>query len=80
MLHCSMQASHCSGFSCYIAQALGMRASVVAACGLKSMGSVSWHMGLVAPSMWDLPGPGIKPVSPLLASRFLSTAPPDKSK
>ena len=80
MLHCSMQASHCSGFSCYIAQALGMRASVVAACGLKSMGSVSWHMGLVAPSMWDLPGPGIKPVSPLLASRFLSTAPPGKSK
>ena len=24
--------------------------------------------------MWNLPGPGIKPVSPLLAIRFLSTA------
>ena len=29
--------------------------------------------------MWDLPGPGIKPVSPALASRFLTTAPPGKS-
>ena len=29
--------------------------------------------------MWDLPGPGIKPVSPALASRFLTTVPPRKS-
>ena len=28
--------------------------------------------------MWDLPGPGIKPVSPALAGGFLSTAPPGK--
>ena len=28
--------------------------------------------------MWDLPGPGLKPVSPALAGRFLSTAPPGK--
>ena len=25
--------------------------------------------------MWDLPGPGIKPVSPALAGGFLTTAP-----
>ena len=25
--------------------------------------------------MWDLPGPGFKPVSPALAGRFLTTAP-----
>ena len=34
---------------------------------------------LVAHGMWDLPGPGIKPVSPALAGRFLSTGPPRKS-
>ena len=29
--------------------------------------------------MWDLPGPGIEPVSPALAGGFLTTAPPGKS-
>ena len=29
--------------------------------------------------MWDLPGPGIEPVSPALAGKFLTTAPPGKS-
>ena len=29
--------------------------------------------------MWDLPGPGLKPVSPALAGVFLTTAPPGKS-
>ena len=29
--------------------------------------------------MWDLPGPGIEPVSPSLAGGFLTTAPPGKS-
>ena len=29
--------------------------------------------------MWDLPGPGIEPVSPTLASGFLTTGPPGKS-
>ena len=27
-------------------------------------------------SMWDLPGPGIEPMSPALAGRFLKTVPP----
>ena len=30
--------------------------------------------------MWDLPGPGLEPVSPALAGRFLTTVPPRKSK
>ena len=30
--------------------------------------------------MWDLPGPGIEPVSPALAGGFLTTAPPGKSQ
>ena len=28
--------------------------------------------------MWDLPGPGLEPVSPALAGGFLSTVPPGK--
>ena len=28
--------------------------------------------------MWDLPGPGLEPVSPALAGGFLTTAPPGK--
>ena len=30
--------------------------------------------------MWDLPGPGLKPMSPALAGGFLTTAPPGKPK
>ena len=29
--------------------------------------------------MWDLPGPGLEPVSLALAGEFLTTAPPGKS-
>ena len=31
-------------------------------------------------SMWDLPRPGLEPVSPALAGGFLTTAPPGKSQ
>ena len=30
--------------------------------------------------MWDLPGPGLEPVSSALAGRFLTAAPPEKSQ
>ena len=30
-------------------------------------------------SLWNLPGPGIEPMSPVLAGRFLTTGPPRKS-
>ena len=42
-LHCGVRASHCGGFSCCGAQALGPWASVVAAHGLGSCGS--WLLG-----------------------------------
>ena len=29
--------------------------------------------------MWDLPGPGLEPMPPALADRFLTTVPPEKS-
>ena len=38
-LHCVARASHCSGFSCFGARALGAWASVVVARGLSSCGS-----------------------------------------
>ena len=30
--------------------------------------------------MWDLPGPGLEPVSPALAGGFLTTEPPGKPR
>ena len=38
-LRCSAWASHCGGFSCCGAWALGMQASVVVACRLSSCGA-----------------------------------------
>ena len=85
-LHCGAWASHCGGFSCFGARALGMRASVVVACRLSSCGlwvlehrlrSCASRAQLLR-GMWDLPGPGLEPVSPALVGRFLTTAPPGK--
>ena len=39
-----------------------------------------WHMGLVAPWHVGSPRQGIKPVSPALQGRFLTTRPPGKPK
>ena len=69
------------------AQALGAWASVVAARGLSSCGLQALEHRLsscdawayLLCGMWDLPGPGLKPVSPALAGRFLTTVPPGKS-
>ena len=36
-------------------------------------------MGLVQ-VIWDVPGPGIKPMSPVLASGFLTSGPPGKPR
>ena len=64
-LRCGAQASHCSGFSCCRAQALEHRLS---SCGFQAYLSLG---------MWDLPGPRIGPVSPVLAGRFVTTGPPN---
>ena len=66
---CGSQASQCSGFSYCRAWAPEHRLSINS-CGT----------GLVAP--WHVEtsqGPGIKPTSPALAGRFLTTRPPGKS-
>ena len=54
---------------------LGVRASVVAARSLSSCGA--WASLLRG--MWDIPRPGLEPVSPALAGRSLTTAIPGKS-
>ena len=54
---------------------LGTQASGVAVHGLSSCGSqAQWLRG-----MWNLPEPGIEPMSPALAGRFLTAGPPGKS-
>ena len=50
-------------------------ASVVAECGLRSCGIGA----SLCCSMWDLPRPGIKPVSPALVGGFFTIGPPGKS-
>ena len=53
----------------------GTRASVVVAHGLSSCGSRAYLLR----GMWDLPGPGLEPMSPALAGGFLTIVPPGKS-
>ena len=66
-LCCGAWAPHCSGLSCCGAQALGTWAQQVRLRGLSLQ------------DMWDLPRSGIRPMSPALVGRFLTTGPPGKS-
>ena len=62
-LGCSVRASRCSGFS----------------CGTQALGHVNFSScdtwAQLPLAMWDLPGPGIEPVSSALQDRFLTTGP-----
>ena len=86
-LHCSAQASHCDGFSCWGAWALGTWSLVVAASGLTSFHSQALERRLsswgtwakLLCNMWNPPRLGIKAVSSMLVGRFLSAEPPGKS-
>ena len=49
--------------------------SLVAEHWLSSCGALTWLLH----GMWDLPGPGIEPMSPSLAGTFLTTGRPGKS-
>ena len=70
-----------------LTQALGAWALVAAACGLSRGGS--WALehrhsrcgtqAYLPSGMWDLPRPGIEPMSPVLAGRFFTTEAPAKS-
>ena len=66
-----------------VSRLLWSRSTGSRVCGLQQLqhvDSVAVAHGLSCPhSMWDLPRPGIKPVSPALAGGFLTTGPPGKS-
>ena len=69
-------------------QQLWHEGSLVVARGLSSCGSRALERSLsscgpraqLLRSMWTLPRSGLEPVSPALAGRFLTTAPPGKSQ
>ena len=75
----------CVGFSLWwllLLRSMGSRHMGFISCGscalerrLSSCGA--WASLLCG--MWDLPGPGLEPVSPALAGGFLTTVPPGKS-
>ena len=54
----------------FFLQLLGSKAAGLSSCGTQI---------LLPQGMWNLPGPGIKPMSPASAGRFLSTGPAGKS-
>ena len=64
----------------FLVQSMGTRA-----CGLGSCGSWALEHRLSCGAqayllcgLWDLPRPGIEPMSPALAGRFFTTEPPGK--
>ena len=63
------------------AKASAVAAQGLSSCGCQALGHRLGSRGTWAQllhSKWDLPQPGIKPVSPALAGRFLTTGPPGK--
>ena len=82
----------CAGFSLWwllLLRSMGSRRAAFSSCGTRAQqlwltGSRAqaqqlWHWAQLLRNMWDLPGPGIEPLSPVLAGGFLTTAPPEKS-
>ena len=62
----------CAGFSLWwllLLQSTGSRRTGFSSCGSQAQ---------LLRGIWDLPGPGLKPMSPALAGRFLTTVPTGK--
>ena len=71
--------SRCGGLSCCRARALvckGLSSCSTWALELGLSSCAAWASLLLG--MWNLPGLGIKPMAPALASGFLTTGPPGK--
>ena len=74
----------CAGFSLrwlLLLRSTSSRHTGFSSCGLRALErrlSSCGAQALLLHSMWDLPGPGLEPVSPALAGGFLTTAPPGK--
>ena len=77
--HCGAWASCCSGFSSCLART--SRCEGFRSCGSQALEHRLSNCGLrdqLLCSKWDLPRPGVKPVSPALACRFFTTESPGK--
>ena len=77
---CGAWASHCSGFSC--CRAWVLRHAGFSSCSMWALGcglSSCDTWAYLPHGMWNIPGPGIKPMSSALAGRFVTTEPPEKS-
>ena len=64
----------CVGFSLWwllLLWSTGSRCAGFSSCGTRAQ---------LLCGMWDLPGPGLEPVSPALTGGFLTTTPPGKSQ
>ena len=92
---CTRAFSNCSERGLLFVAVLGLLIAVASlvvehglwVCGLSNYGSQALECRLsscgarayLLCGMWDLPRPGLEPVSPALAGRFLTTVPPGKS-
>ena len=73
----------CTEFSlqCLLSWSTDFRGCGFSSCGswaLRHRPSSCGARALLLCSMWDLPGSGIKPISPALAGKFFTTEPPGK--
>ena len=72
----------CAGFSLWWLlwlQSMGTRHAGFSSCGSRALECRLSSCGAgdkLLHGMWDIPGPGLEPVSPALAGRFLTTVPP----
>ena len=76
-LHCYMWAfSRCHEWGLLIGVASFVAEHRLQTCRLSNCGSRAQLLR----GLWDLPRPGLEPVSPALAGRFSTTAPPEKPR
>ena len=74
----------CAGFSLWwllLLWSTGSRHAGLSSCGSRALERRLSNCGTWAQllrGMWDLPGPGLEPMSPALAGGFLTTVPPGK--
>ena len=78
----SLQCTGCSLWWLLLLQSPGSRRAGFSSCGSRALERRLSSCGAQAQllhGMWDLPRPGMEPVSPALAGGFLTTAPLGKS-
>ena len=91
LLCCARAFSSCGGWELLFAVVHGLLIAVASLVAEQRLQAPElqqlWHEGSVVVAhglscsggMWDLPRPGLEPVSSALAGRFLTTAPPGES-